>query len=292
MRPTALAVVLTLAIPAPAPTVASAADRDPSLKTVLARAADYTARYLEALTTIVAEEHYVQRTMPDGGGRPPLPGPHPGAAERLLRSDFVVVPGLGSGSPWLGVREVLEIDGRPVEGEHGRLEALMREGGAGTAARLRALADAQARFNLGDLYRTINVPTLALEFLLRQRQGRFRFKRSGDADWHGSRAWTITFNERARPTLIRTPEGRDVTSEGVFWIDPESGAVLRTELRAGGGQLRGLRSLILVSYARHERFDMLLPDDMNELYVARSTRIEAHATYGRFRRFETDIRIR
>lgn len=290
MQLTALAALLAIAVAVPAP--AAAAARDPSLKTVLARAADYTARYLEALSAIVAEERYVQRTMPDGGGRPPLPGPQAGIDERVLRSDFVVVPGLGAGSPWLGVREVLEIDGRPVEGEHGRLESLMREGGEGTAARLRALADAQARFNLGDLYRTINVPTLALEFLLRERQGRFRFKRSGDADWHGTRAWTITFSERVRPTLIRTPEGRDVVSEGVFWIDPESGAVLRTELRPAGAQVRGLRSLILVSYARNDRFDMLLPDDMNELYVARRTRIEAHATYGRFRRFETDIRIR
>ena len=47
-----------------------------------------------------------------------------------------------------------------------------------------------------------------------------------------------------------------------------------------------------MSYARSDRFDMLLPDDMNELYVAGQSRIEGHATYGRFRRFETDVRIR
>ncbi len=287
MRLTALCVVLAVAAPGPAPAVA--ADREPPLKTVMARAADYTAGYLEALSAIVAEEHYVQHTVAEAAGGPPLPGP--GAAQRVLRSDFVVVPGLAAGSPWLGVREVLEVDGHPVAGEHGRIEALLREGG-GTAARLRALADAQARFNLGDLYRTINVPTLALEFLLRERQERFRFKRAHDADWHGTRVWTITFSERVRPTLIRTPEGRDVASEGVFWIEPGSGAVLRSELRAGGDPRRGLRSLILVSYARNERFDMLLPDDMNEVYVTRRLRIEAHATYGRFRRFETDVRIK
>jgi hypothetical protein len=37
---------------------------------------------------------------------------------------------------------------------------------------------------------------------------------------------------------------------------------------------------------------MLLPDDMNEVYVTRGSRIEAHATYSRFRRFETDVRIK
>ena len=196
------------------------------------------------------------------------------------------------GAPWLGVREVLEVDGQPVEGEHGRLEALLSDTRAGTAGRLRALADAQARFNLGDLYRTINVPTLPLEFLLRDRQDRFRFKRSGTAELHGVKVWTVAFRERVEPTLIRTPEGRDVVSTGVFWIEPGTGAVLRTELRAGQNPGPRINSLILVSYAHNERFDMYLPDDMNELYMTGRSRIEGHATYGRFRRFETDVRIK
>ena len=272
-------------------TASSAArdDREPDLKTVLGRAAEYSAAYLEKLSSIVAEERYVQRSGPDWARRTPLPGPRTGEQERVLRSDFVIVPGLGAGSPWLGVRELLEVDGRPIQGEHGRLEALLSDTRADTASRLRALADRQARYNLGDLYRTINVPTLPLEFLLSDRQDRFRFKRSGITAMRGVPVWTITFKERQRPTLIRTPEGGDVASSGVFWIDPETGAVLRTELRADPGRLQ---SIILVSYAHHERFDMLLPDDMNELYLTRRSRIEAHATYSRFRRFETDVRIK
>jgi hypothetical protein len=245
----------------------------------------------EKLSSIIAEERYVQRTGSDSD-RPPLPGPRREGHERVLRSDFVLIRGFARGSPWIGVREVLEVDGRPVEGERGRLEALLADSGADIERRLRALADAQARYNLGDLYRTINVPTLALEFLLRDRQDRFRFKRSGTAELRGVPVWTVTFKERVRPTLIRTPEGRDVVSTGVFWIEPETGAVLRTELRAGENLGRRLRSLILVSYARSDRFDMLLPDDMNELYVTGRSRIEGHATYSRFRRFETDVRIR
>ena len=263
---------------------------EPDLETVLGRAAEYSAAYLETLSSIVAEERYVQRSGSDLVSRTPLPGPRTGEQERVLRSDFVIVPGLGAGSPWLGVREVLEVDGRPIEGEHGRIEAILSDTRADIASRLRALADRQASYNLGDLYRTINVPTLPLEFLLRDRQDRFRFKRSGITAMRGVTVWTITFKERQRPTLIRTPEGRDVVSEGVFWIDPGTGAVLRTELRIGMG--RRLRSIILVSYAHHERFEMLLPDDMNELYLTGRSRIEAHATYGRFRRFETDVRIR
>ena len=33
---------------------------------------------------------------------------------------------------------------------------------------------------------------------------------------------------------------------------------------------------------------MLLPDDMNELYITRRERIEGHATYSNFRRFEVE----
>ncbi len=264
---------------------------EPSLQTVLARAADYTAGYFETLTSFVAEERYVQRTSLSRPGQPRLPGASEADGSRLLRSDFVIVPGLGAGSPWLGVREVLEVDGKAVDGEHGRIEALLKDGAAGTAARLRALADAQARFNLGALYRTINVPTLPLEFLLRERQDRLRFKRLDDAVMHGARVWRVTFRERVRPTLIRTPEGRDVLSEGVFWIAPDTGAVVRTELR-GAERPRGLTWLILVSYAHHDRFRMLLPDDMHEQYQTGRSRIEGHATYSRFRRFETDVRIR
>jgi hypothetical protein len=274
------------------PLSAAGQDGKPDLETVLDRAAVYVSDYLEKLSSIVAEERYVQRTGPDRTSHLPLPGPRADGRERVLRSDFIIVRGFDAGSPWLGVREVLEVDGQAVEGEHGRLEALLSDRGSDTASRLRALADAQARYNLGELYRTINVPTLPLEFLLRDRQDRFRFKRSGSAELHGVAVWTVAFRERARPTLIRTPEGEDVVSAGVFWIEPGSGAVLRSELRAGENLGRRLRSLILVSYARNERFDMLLPDDMNELYVSGRSRIEARATYGRFRRFEADVRIK
>jgi hypothetical protein len=284
-----LASIITLfAISVPA----FAQERSPDLKTVLRRAADYAGNYHVLLSTIVAEERYVQRTGPDLAPSLLLPGTRPVERERVLRSDFVIVSGLDAGSRWLAVREVLELDGQPVEGEHGRIEKILGDRSTGAATRLRALADAQAKYNLGDLYRTINVPTFPLEFLLPDRQRRFRFKRSGTANVHGTEVWTITFQERERPTLIRTPEGTDVVSTGVFWIDPQTGAVLRTELRAGENMNRRFRAIILVGYARHERFDMLLPDDMNELYITGRARIEGHATYGKFRRFEVDTRIK
>ena len=233
----------------------------------------------------------MQRTGPDFSPPSLIPRGPVETRERVLKSDFAIVHESGGGGLWIGVREVFEIDGERVAGERGRLQQLLSDQTTSVAARVRRLADQQARYNLGDLYRTINVPTLALGFLLPDRQPRFRYKRSGAAVVNGTPVWLVTFQERERPTLIRTPEGRDMPSSGTFWIDPRTGAVLRTELRTGGRKDR-LSSIILVGYRHHDRFDMLLPDDMNEQYLTRRERIEAHATYSNFRRFEVETRIK
>ena len=52
------------------------------------------------------------------------------------------------------------------------------------------------------------------------------------------------------------------------------------------------KSIILVGYAYNSRFEMLLPDDMNELYQTGRTRIEGHATYSNYRRWEAEVRIK
>jgi hypothetical protein len=264
----------------------AAQEREPDLKTVLRRSGDYVRDYRDRLSEIVAEERYVQRTEADRPDRDVQ------KRERVLKSDFMLLRGYAGEDSWIGVREVFEIDGESAEGERGHLWSLLMDTQTPVSIRLRALADQQARYNLGSLYRTINVPTVALEFLRPDRQSRTRYKRSGTAVFHDRQVWTVTFEDRDRPTLIRTPTGQDVRSTGVFWIDPRDGAVLRTELHAGENRGHGFRSMILVSYQRIDRFDMLLPDDMNELYVTGATRIEGHATYGNFRRFETDARIK
>jgi hypothetical protein len=267
----------------------SAVTADPDLKTVLQRAGQYAADYHERFTALVAEERYVQRVGPNGARGAGLAAVQ---QERTLTSEYVIVRDFAGSNSWLGVRDVYEVDGEPVNADRTRLQSLLGDRSRPLAARVRALADLQARYNLGELYRTINVPTLALEFLLPDRQPRFRFKQKSIAEFRGTTAWIVTYEERERPTIIRTPEGRDVRSEGSFWIDPASGAVLRTELRAGQIPGRPLHSLIIVSYTHNPRFDMFLPDDMNELYLTGRTRIEGHATYTNFRRFETDVRIR
>jgi hypothetical protein len=281
-------VALCLALGSLGTTVAGA--DEPSLKTVLGRAAAYATDYHQRFTVLVAEEHYVQRVGPE---RTPSDPPSQGAVrERTLRSDYILVRDFAGTNTWLGVREVLEMDGEEVTTDRERLRALLDDTSRAPASRIRALADLQAKYNIGDLYRTINVPTLPLVFLLPDRQPRFRFKHTGTTTFRDTPVWVVSYEEKDHPTIIKTPEGHDITSSGSLWIDPATGAVLRTELRAGQVPGQPLRTIILVGYTYNSRFEMLLPDDMNELYLTGRTRIEGHALYTNYRRWEAEVRIK
>ena len=281
-------VALCLALGSPFTTVARA--DEPSLKTVLGRAAAYSADYHQRFKVLVAEEQYVQRVGPERA--PSDPPKKELDRERTLKSDYILVPDFAGTNTWLGVREVLEMDGEKVTTDRERLRALLEDTSRPLPSRIRALADLQAKYNIGDLYRTINVPTLPLVFLLPDRQPRFRFKHTGTATVRDTPVWVVSYEEKDHPTIIKTPEGHDIPSSGSFWIDPDTGAILRTELRAGQVPGRPLRTIILVGYTYNSRFEMLLPDDMNELYLTGRTRIEAHATYTNYRRWEAEVRIK
>ena len=268
----------------------SAGAQEARLRDVLARAGAYVQDYHRRITTVVADEHYVQRSMAASGARDEAPeGAGDVIEARELRSEFMLLPGIPGEGGWFAFRDVLEVDGRPVNSQRGRLEGWLAESRAGFMRRARALALEQARYNIGPVVRTINVPTLALEILMPANQERFRFRRAGTARHADPGVAAVTFEERRRPTMIRTPEGRDVRASGTLWIETATGRVVRTELRTGGrGQVD---AAIAVGYGLVPRLEMLLPASMEERYVAGGVRVTCTATYSNYRRFETDARI-
>lgn len=253
-----------------------------SLEEILERAAVYAQGYQRDFTSVVAEEHYVQTVTRRGGG----------VERRTLRSDFMLLRGDAGRAPWLSFRDVFEVDGTAVAGERGRLERWLRDSRASFASRARALALDQARYNIGDVVRTINVPLLPLEFLARENQDRFRFRLRGRETVMGTETVVVTFEERRKPTLIRTPDGDDVPANGTFWIEPSSGRVLETDLRTGESGRGQVRTRIVVTYQPNERLNMLVPSSMEETYLAARETITGTARYSNYRRFETDVRIK
>jgi hypothetical protein len=267
----------------------------PDLRTVMIRAGSYVEQYQRDFSLLLADERYLQEVTKPGKGPPGDPGQAPGAAgtrpeRRVLVSEFALVRVQDAGRPlWLAFRDVVEADGRAVRDREERLRRLFMTPPANALAQARAIAFESARYNIGDIVRTVNVPTLALEFLETSAQKRSRFRASGEDTVDGVRAWIVSFEERARPALIRTPGGREVKTKGLAWIDPLTGRVLKTEIEPQVE--RGLTTRITTNYAPDERLGLWVPVRMAEVYEAESRTITGEATYTNFRRFETEVRL-
>ena len=267
----------------------------PDLRAVMARAGAYVAKYQQDFSLLLADERYVQEvanaTKAPAGGAKRTPGGAGAASEtRVLVSEFALVRvEAADRTLWLAFRDVVEVDGRPVRDREERLQRLFRTPPANALAQAQAIAFASARYNIGDVMRTVNVPTLALEFLEPAAQARSRFRKTAEEMVGGVRAWVVRFEERARPTRIRTTRAQDVKTKGRVWIDPDTGRILKSEIDA---QLqRGLRARITTAYAPDERLGLWVPVEMKEAYEMESRTLTGTATYTNFRRFETEVKV-
>jgi hypothetical protein len=258
----------------------------PSLKIVLGRAGDYVVRFERELATLVAEEHYTQDVT--GGG----PIEH-----RELRSDLLFVSRLGM-HRYVEFRDVFEVDGRSVRRRDERLTQLAADP---SDASMGQIVSESARYNIGDIERTINVPLLPLMFLIPENQWRFKFNvqkgtqplsTSKDIPSSSPRftvsteVWAIEYREVERPTVIRFVDGRrSIPVHGRFWIDPTSGRVLMSELIA---EDKIVHATIDVSYQSEPVLDLLVPIEMREAYWRgdQPARITGIATYDGFRRLD------
>lgn len=183
--------------------------QEPTLDAVLARATQYVGDYQQALSGVVSEESYVQTWR--RGSRMPEVG--------TLRSDVLLTRPAG-GARFLLFRDVFEVDGRQVRDRDERLLQLFLSPSASTSLQVVRILAESARYNLGDIVRTINTPTLALVFLDPQYRARFRFERTADRVAESVRGlpdddetgasrfaasgdlWVVAYQEVGRDSLI------------------------------------------------------------------------------------------
>lgn len=265
--------------------------QDSPLTQTLDKAGPYVNAFERKLAGVVAEETYTQVA---------------GGARRALKSDLLLVP-VGTEARYVQFRDVFEVDGRPVRDREDRLTRLFLDKSESSSAQLRAIAEESARYNIGRVQRTVNIPTLALIFLRPENQQAAVFtlttrttpelrRLGGDlatdaqsADFAAVPTGTqvVAYKEGSRNTLIRRAGNRDMPSSGRFWVDPATGSVLMTELTADDGTIT---AVIDVRYRSEPSVaGAMMPSEMRESYSYNfngPSGVIGRATYDNFRTFQ------
>jgi hypothetical protein len=265
--------------------------------TVLSSGMRYTMNYEQRFMLLAADETYVQELQ-----RPPNPGSNlsrsnPGGgmqgggpiATQTIKSDFLLVQLGGDGEGWMPFRDAYEVKGRKLRERDDRLLKLFTSNHKDRFEKAGQFTTDAAKWNLGNVARTINIPTLAMMFLHPRVNERFEFTDGGEETMAGRVLRKVLYKEVARPTLIKTTRNRDLALTGVMWIDPFTGTVIKTELNAADPVVR---CQVVVTFRREEALDLWVPEKMEEYYKAYSglDDILATATYTNVRRvLKSDI---
>ena len=287
-----------LALPAAllAAAPATAAAQEPTLVDVLVRATDYVGRFSAQLSGAVAQERYEQfATGPARGGFGRFPNEASDRYRRTLRSDYLLVRPRG-GDRYYGFRDVFEVDGQTVRDRDERLSKLFLDPSAAADAQIRGIMNDSSRYNIGDVQRNFNVPTLALLFLRPAYKPRFAFERvTDDKPRLGldrpaptGDLWIVAYREDWPTTVIRGRESSNLPAAGRFWVEPASGRVLASELVVENAELA---ATITVRYEVDPKLGHLVPAEMRERYENRrqKSRVDGTATYSGFRRFQVQV---
>jgi hypothetical protein len=255
------------------------AQSGPTLDQVVARMHAYLDEYARQLPALIATERYHQRF---GSGR---------RSQRLLISDYGLVQVQGD-SEWLGFREVLAVDGKPVTDSARRLSELLAKPSPHALQQARRIAEESARYNIGPIVRTINDPAIVLELLDGRHKHSMRFTKHDEDTVDGVRTWVIRYQEVGSPTIIRTRDRKDIPVRGRAWIEPAGGRILRAEASIDPGL--GVTGTLDVTFEHDNRMGFAVPSKMTERYTNRNLVVVSagEATYSNYRRFTVDTEER
>src|SRR5688572_14650659 len=260
--------------------------------TVLSSAMRYVMNYEQQFALLVSDEHYLQELQ-----RPPNPGDNlsrsnPGGGMRaggamnvqIIKSDFLLVQLGMDGEGWMPFRDSFEVKGKKLRNRDERLLKLFLDNDKEAFEKATRLNEASTKHHLGNVARTINIPTLGMMLLHPRVNERFEFTDGGEEAIAGRVLRKALYREAARPTLIKTTRGRDLALTGTIWIDPFTGAVVKTEMNAADP---AVRCQVAVTFRRDDALEMWVPDKMEEYYKAALAvdDILATATYTNVRKY-------
>ena len=259
----------------------------PEVDAILDKAAEYVFAYKRDFVGVVADETYRQdvrggRTGTDLRGFPiDAPG-----QKRDLKSDVLLVRA-PDGDRWMQFRDVFEVDGKPVRDRTDRLTKLFLQPSRSVDKQIQDIATESARYNIGGINRTINLPVFALTVLEDHNRPWFFFAGGRKKDSTAGPLWDVEYREERGGTLIRTNGDESMPVHGHFSVEAATGRVLSSELQAENA---GFKAQIDVTYAMEPSLGMLAPREMREKYSLKDgSTIVGKATYGKFRRFRVTV---
>ena len=270
-------------------TPAAGGTQEPPLATVLTQATHYVEQLHRELAGVVMEERYEQRAR--------VPSVYDRQMRRsrvTLLSDYLLVQPRGS-ERHFGFRDVFSVNGRAVRDRQERLTELFLNRSASVDRRIDGIVADSARYNIGDIERNINTPTMALLFLSSAYKQRFEFRRGTDTttslriDEPGRGGlWVVDYEETGRTTVIRGRDNERLPVRGRYWIEPATGRVFLSELVLDA---ESLEALITVRYEANETLPHFVPVEMRERFrnLLSGSLVEGTATYTRFRRFQVFV---
>ncbi len=255
--------------------VSSHAQSAADVSVVVSRLHAYIDHYELLLSALVADEVFEQRHQ----FRPKF------ARLRRLESaiGFLRLPG---GGPWLAQRSVRAIDGAEVAGA-AALDAMLALSGDDRFVRARAIAEGNARHNLG-YPRTMNVPTLPLELLARRHASRVSVSVEGRL--RGVDTATVVVREPEPGYVVLHDSGRFNRTTVRARIRARDGAVLRADVTVYAPGAGTTPHRIRVDFRHDATLGMLVPDRLEERYVADGEG-RGTAVYRSYRRFQTSGRL-
>ena len=250
---------------------------------LVATAAAYVKTYQQEFAFLVADEHTVQETF---GAKDSI---EVALAKRITRGDIFITY-LDRLRHWTSVRDVAEVDGKPVLNRPDLRDLLSREDPGVVANRVFGL---NARYNIGLTKRDFNDPMIALLPLSDTHRSRFAFDVDKiDRSEAGVVLATLSFRERERPTLVRPELGGAVYAKGSITMDAATGTVRRTRFTV---EYDRIEAELETEFSRDDRLDLWVPTTFSERYTVTADGLTdltvATSTYTNYRRFESRGRL-
>ena len=249
----------------------------------------YLIEYEPQLSSLVADERMTQR---DGVSRLAVGQTHEPTKDREILSEVAFI-GLPGNAGWLGFRRVVVVNNKKVGDPGPSLALLLTDGAKDDYDQARLLLGQSAAHNLG-FPRTTNLPNLPLEFLHPRNRHRLHHRLDGMEKIRGVNTARMVFEEHSRPTIIQKPDGGAMQSLISAWVEPETGRLLRAQVKTRDAQIGVLPfdNVVWVDFRPDEKLGLLVPYEMKEEFFAgRFREGTGTAKYTNYRQFRTSARI-